>query len=190
VYDHPFLAVLLELTKPGIDQSNLAERESQVQLMASIYAKASQTLIWLGEETSDVKGWARASYAIRKFFPDGAFRENVESLTQERREFQKYHARRLLLGLDNIYSTVHAIAIGNLYMRPWFRRKWVIQEVVKSHCPVLVCGNERVPWRVWEENAFYFFRYGFPIKLLISFLEEYAEIPLQIRVAFIYLEER
>ena|ERR1700761_9583881 len=126
MYDYPCLTMLSELTKSGINQNNQDERASQVQLMASIYTKASQTLIWLGEETSDVKGWARASYAIRKFFPDKAFSENVRSLVQERREFQKYHARRLFLGLDNIFTTVHGVSIGNLHMRLWFRRKWVI----------------------------------------------------------------
>ena len=36
-----------------IDQSNILERNSQVAFMGTIYANASQVLIWLGEEDSE-----------------------------------------------------------------------------------------------------------------------------------------
>src|SRR5580700_5121291 len=36
-----------------INQENITERNSQVQLMKSIYEKASRVLVWLGEEADD-----------------------------------------------------------------------------------------------------------------------------------------
>jgi hypothetical protein len=127
--------------------------------MAMIYARAERTLIWLGEETSDVKGWARAPYAYQRFFAEDPFTKDLSRLPQDKDAFRKYQAKRLMLGLDNAFTTVHGLASSNIHMRSWFTRKWVIQEVVKSRHPVLVCGSERVPWEMWENNTVHMFRY-------------------------------
>jgi hypothetical protein len=36
-----------------IDQNNLEERSNQVQIMGSIFQKAKQVVVWLGEEEND-----------------------------------------------------------------------------------------------------------------------------------------
>jgi hypothetical protein len=127
--------------------------------MAMIYERAERTLIWLGEETSDVKGWAMAPYAYQKYFPEDPFKKDLSNLQQEKDVFRKSLAKRLILGLDNAFTTVHGLAASNLQSRSWFTRKWVIQEVVKSRHPILVCGSERVPWEIWENNTVHMFRY-------------------------------
>src|SRR2546423_1242160 len=41
-----------------IDQSNVKERSHQVTLMRRIYQQARETLVWLGEETEEIRnGW-------------------------------------------------------------------------------------------------------------------------------------
>jgi hypothetical protein len=127
--------------------------------MFKIYKKASSTLIWLGEETSDVKGWARAAYAYRRHFPAESFTENTTSLKQERDIFRRQQSKRVLLGLDNVFTTIHGTALCNIHMRPWWSRKWIVQEVVMSRNPILVCGDVKVPWSVWDDNISYMHRY-------------------------------
>ncbi|KAJ0335971.1 hypothetical protein COL154_013373 [Colletotrichum chrysophilum] len=48
-----------------INQQDISERSQQVRMMGDIYAAAFVTVIWLGEESSDVKmafGWLRRGY--------------------------------------------------------------------------------------------------------------------------------
>jgi hypothetical protein len=54
-----------------VDQSNLVERNEQVQLMAKLYQEAIQVVIWLGEEEEDtklafrmIKVWASAAVEV------------------------------------------------------------------------------------------------------------------------------
>ncbi|EAW13708.1 HET domain-containing protein [Aspergillus clavatus NRRL 1] len=114
-------AALLHLRDPVIDrvmwidaicinQDDLEERGSQVQLMARIYTKADRVVVWLGQaaEHSDV-----AMEAIRA----AASRENVPK-----------------------YDVPLGEGIQEVLGRPWFRRIWVLQEVAAARQIRLHCG--------------------------------------------------
>ncbi|KAL6707476.1 hypothetical protein ACN47E_004046 [Coniothyrium glycines] len=93
-----------------IDQFTVDERNHQVGLMASIYAQATEVLIWLGTEAdgSDV-----AMAAI-----------NAGSEGVERRSVQ----------------------VQALFQRPYWRRLWILQEVLMSKSASVLCGNKRCGW--------------------------------------------
>jgi hypothetical protein len=124
--------------------------------MGDIYRKASETFIWLGESKNNEKGWAASALAYRRHFPDKPYRyHETEKIQHEKETFRKKQTYRLLLGLDNTYTTVHGASGASILSRSWFTRKWVIQEVMNSKNPILVCGEESIPWGVLEGNIGY-----------------------------------
>ncbi|KAF4448395.1 hypothetical protein F53441_8203 [Fusarium austroafricanum] len=98
----------------GNSKSSKDERGKQVQLMAEVYCKARQVIVWLGEgtpETDDAIERIRAA-AQRDDVPAGQ-----ESIPQP---------------------------IKSLLERPWFRRVWVLQEVAAAQHIVILCGASQI----------------------------------------------
>ena len=113
------------------NQEDIDERNHQVLRMGDIYRNAHRTLIWLGEEedNSDLAfsylcHWSDVGLeAVNKGFGE-AFRQ-----------------------LDPMLLDPHGCkAMEDLFMRPWWRRIWVIQEVLLSDSILLLCGNRRCSW--------------------------------------------
>jgi hypothetical protein len=100
-----------------INQSDEAEKSTQVKRMADIYQKAQCVLIWLGEE-----GWTSKqamkfiSQVNRQSFP-------WDGLWWKKDEFA---------------------AFNHILDRPWFRRRWVIQEAAYSANAFIYCGDRQV----------------------------------------------
>ena len=117
-----------------INQENVQERNSQVQLMATIYSKAAKVIIWLGEEKENSKN---AFQLIR----------TISAFTQEHPNIVLKEANLESYGLppwrDNIW-----LAFGAILHRPWFTRVWVIQEVVMSSNAMVACGSEWISWDI------------------------------------------
>jgi hypothetical protein len=105
--------------------SDNEEHSLQVQSMTSVYANASQTLIWLGETSGLamsslelvcqlVNGWDERKLAHIWTVDENTFKEEFHKLTGafDRSECSK--------------------GFRNLFDLSWFTRKWVIQEVALS----------------------------------------------------------
>ncbi|KAG6361226.1 hypothetical protein INS49_009450 [Diaporthe citri] len=135
-----------------INQGDTAERNAQVRMMGDIYARATSTLIWLGEEDDDV---ARGMTWLQRFvnarmvlyaedtetvIPTIFGRVGVNTSAETEKALQSAFGERQ----DEAYRE-----IWMLLRRPWFARKWVIQEVAKSteHEMVLVSGSKRLAWK-------------------------------------------
>ncbi|TDZ58568.1 Heterokaryon incompatibility protein 6, OR allele [Colletotrichum trifolii] len=103
-----------------IDQLNIPERNRQVSLMGSIYTTAHNTVIHLGDLTLD----AAAVLAATPRLPW----KGVSDLGEK-------HAAEIA---DH--------ALRDLLSRTWFKRVWVLQELVLSKDPWVQCGEERVRW--------------------------------------------
>ncbi|KAF5609133.1 het-domain-containing protein [Fusarium pseudoanthophilum] len=98
-----------------IDQSNTNERGKQVRIMAEVYCKARQVIVWLGEAASD------SDVAMQKI--------------SEVAEGHVIPAKQ-----DNTIPE----SIASLLKRPWFRRVWVLQEVAAAQHVLLVCGASQI----------------------------------------------
>ncbi|OLN81925.1 Heterokaryon incompatibility protein 6, OR allele 12 [Colletotrichum chlorophyti] len=103
-----------------INQEDDPERSSQVRMMGRIYSTAHNTVIHLGLLTSEAC--------------------HVLSLAP----------RKSCEVASNLTSTdtreVIAQAVGDLLSRAWFKRVWVLQELVLSRDPWVQCGNRRIRW--------------------------------------------
>lgn len=99
-----------------INQLNPKERSQQVRLMGSIYAAATNTVIYLGESDpySD-----RAMEALRDV-------SSLYTLTYD--------------------ETIKNCIVSSILSRTWFTRVWVLQELALSQNPIIQCGQSRVNW--------------------------------------------
>jgi hypothetical protein len=129
-----------------IDQENLIERSSQVQMMDRIYDSASGVVVHLGEETPG----SRVLFA----------------------EFAEANVARLH-GRQQPWPNSQIVAeLEQLIQRPWFRRVWVLQEVRGKRTVTFMCGSSCAPYQVVRDSLFGYDKLGafivkvvFPIAL-------------------------
>lgn len=106
-----------------IDQKNLKERNKQVPRMDKIYGNAKSVCIWLGDADDESR---RAMHFIK---------HQVLSIW----EFDKL--------IENREMARQWHAFINLMKRPWFSRRWVVQEIALSPSGgTLYCGKDAVSW--------------------------------------------
>lgn len=100
-----------------INQSDIDERNSQVQIMPLIYSNASIVLIWLGVKDSYID---TAWNLLEKWH----FGTIPQRITEDE-----------YLGLEKVFQKPS-----------WWTRLWVVQEVVFARACILQCGNRVLPW--------------------------------------------
>lgn len=137
-----------------IDQSNVSERNHQVGLMKSIYTMASHVNIWLGQERDD------SDLAI-KFLTRTA----------------KRGLKPALHGFRQIWNRKIGQAMLDLYERPYWRRMWIIQEIIHAENLTVWCGKGSFEWEAAEslylslktlEDTAWFAHHPYAIQVLQS----------------------
>ncbi|KAK7932155.1 hypothetical protein PG985_002867 [Apiospora marii] len=104
-----------------INQADHEERNHQVQMMSRIYNNAQQVCVWLGQDNDD-------STTAISFIREIMLLENFDAISEKKENAHKW--RSLLL----------------LMQRPWFSRKWVVQEIALARVATIYCGNDEIPW--------------------------------------------
>ncbi|KAH7071640.1 heterokaryon incompatibility protein-domain-containing protein [Paraphoma chrysanthemicola] len=109
-----------------INQEDLAERARQVSHMDQVYKRASLVWVWLGDGDA---------------FSDLAFGE-IHHLAQ-RRDWDGAVPQRVLE--EELAQNPQGWgAISELLYRPWFRRMWIIQEVLCARRGTMICGQDTI----------------------------------------------
>lgn len=109
-----------------IDQTNLPERNQQVQMMGEIYTHCEVTIAWLGQ------GIAEADSTL-------PFVRGISSLT--RSELQDYYVGHDRRQRQQAWKSVYVLS----NLRYW-SRVWIVQEVLKPKLILLVYGEHELPW--------------------------------------------
>ncbi|KAI9768287.1 MAG: hypothetical protein M1839_004151 [Geoglossum umbratile] len=120
-----------------IKQDDDEEKGAQIRLMAEIYRKATEVLVWLGPSKSfrETRGLhlmlqlISLSGALRTAGAPSGFLETA--LSDE-------------IGLK---------ALGDMFNNPWFERMWIIQEVTVGDPILVMCHGLRVGWDVISKAA-------------------------------------
>ncbi|KAF3762093.1 HET-domain-containing protein [Cryphonectria parasitica EP155] len=145
-YNKAVLAIVSTLVQPGatlylwidavcINQNDLDERANQVTLMGQVYSRARQVVVFVGEADDD---------AARALDLAGDF-NRFRSIVGDHLNFSgqdELAAACLRAGLDRQVW----LYLLRLFLRPWFYRYWVIQEVVLGTNPVMICGRHAASW--------------------------------------------
>ena len=109
-----------------INQRNIAERSVQVMHMGEVYTKAASVIAWLGEESND----SNLAFDALNALPT---------------DFLQHWDPQKNAKLDMTALEPKCIsAIGSLFLRPWWRRMWTVQESILGPAMSLVCGNQQV----------------------------------------------
>ncbi len=106
-----------------INQNDMQERSQQVPRMDKIYGNALSVCVWLGEEDEDSK----------------LAMDFIKNKMVDLWKFDKL--------LDNPAMARQWAALVALMKRPWFSRRWVIQEIAMASRGILYCGKESLPWK-------------------------------------------
>ena len=125
----------------SINQDDDAEKSDQIPKMLDIFCNAVNVCIWLGET------------------------ESVNNLQGARDPLDFISTIVNLKLLDNIVASEDGdeeiaasfVAFGNLLKRPWFRRRWVIQEVSASNRASVQCGAKKINWIDFADAVQLFF---------------------------------
>jgi hypothetical protein len=128
-----------------INQEDLAERSSQVQIMPAIYKSARGVLIWLGEE-ADRSG---IIFDYLETIGDDVIRSNLTEFAQYYHLDPSWSEQRSSwIDLHQVFpehSESHE-ALLRFLARPWFRRAWIQQEASANPQTTVYCGSRSVTW--------------------------------------------
>lgn len=121
--------LLLWIDAICINQGDEKEKSVQVAMMAEIYSKAEDVLIWLGKEYN-------ASSMAMDFIPTILDLEHSDVLiSKEPKQWT---------------------ALADLMKREWFSRRWVVQELVLAKNRYLYCGDKSLNWSDFERAISFF----------------------------------
>lgn len=121
-----------------INQDDIREKTQQVNMMDQIYKAADTTVIWLGREDHHTK---TAVQFILKLYPILDKLQHTKIPTYQAMSLEGYMARGLPYIAQHEWD-----ALASIYLRQWFQRVWVIQEVALAQNVVCFCGPHQIPW--------------------------------------------
>ncbi|OTA68540.1 HET-domain-containing protein [Hypoxylon sp. EC38] len=125
-----------------INQNDNDERGRQVRRMKDIYSKASQVLIWLGEECDDSNiGIAAASdiaHACHQYTSDGGSLRTIS--------FYEESTQKLFGKFRDSSQFPRLSAFAKIIRRLWFTRVWVVQELALATQATVFCGTSSISW--------------------------------------------
>ncbi|KAK5110699.1 hypothetical protein LTR85_000742 [Meristemomyces frigidus] len=125
-----------------IDQHNPREIDPQFAMMSDIFSHASRVCIWLGEETENSK--LAFDFISTKLSDIDSFDE----ITTRPKYADRWRALAVLMN------------------RPWFTRRWVVQEISLAKEATLYCGKSSVDWTTFELAVALFERVATTLNLL------------------------
>lgn len=134
-----------------INQADLDERNSQVRIMPEIYSKASCVLVWLGHD-KDPESQIMLRY--------GTVKEIIRRVNKRAKKLRKLERQWLVslreFVLDDLYdwempdggilSIADVRLVLSCFLRSWFSRAWVIQELSLARKIRIFLGDEEFEW--------------------------------------------
>ncbi|KAE9369094.1 HET-domain-containing protein [Stipitochalara longipes BDJ] len=133
-----------------INQFDPEEKSHQIPLMEEIYRKASNVLIWLGNESEGSKEVVDyLTHIGNRFLERGGpiLEPKVEQHCEE-------HGAMNKVLWEEVYCDVEMMKKTDvIWKRSWFSRRWVIQEVAFAKKATLFCGMAEIDWDVFAMAA-------------------------------------
>ncbi|KAE9971741.1 hypothetical protein BLS_004319 [Venturia inaequalis] len=116
-----------------INQGDVIERGNQVSIMGDIYGHTTRTVVWLGSGGEDSK---RAFKICEQLAKEAIMLESNLDPSTDNLSFPEYDKNDSCL--DNLVDDC-----------PWWRRVWIVQEIILATDALLVCGSNEIDWKVF-----------------------------------------
>ncbi len=122
----------------SINQNDIPERGSQVQIMREIYSSASKVVAWLGESNEgDERGLKIVEYLAER---------NRDSVEDFQEGFYRKTPEELGIMLITQFQTDDWYGLRKIWDRPYWKRVWVVQELAVSYGKaVMAIGHQSYP---------------------------------------------
>jgi hypothetical protein len=149
-----------------INQSDVAEKESQVQLMRTIFSNAQRTLIWIGdvEEKQAQKMSKFAIWSIKMGL--SIFKRRVDHINSPQVPLWDVVEGRYR-SLAPFSSEFYLELVGMLRM-PWFQRAWIVQEVAVSRKATIFWGSSQYDWDDVIRALKFMCKANFPLAFIVT----------------------
>jgi len=119
-----------------INQADIVERGEQVQLMDKIYRQAASVIVWLGAASKNSSAAFRLIHQLHTIAEATSLEDRDKPLITAEIERSELPAR---------YNADWE-ALDSIFWRAWFKRVWIIQEVVVARSAVVFCGGDSIHW--------------------------------------------
>lgn len=134
--------VLLWIDSVCINQADLAEKSSQVNLMGQIYKKAARVIVWLGKDSrGDHKEVEKSICHLAELADKPMLDERVNPFTDDDTDLAR-------IGVSG-WNNATWITLAFFFGRSWFRRIWCVQEVLlqkEAEEVVVLYGDILLNW--------------------------------------------
>lgn len=130
-----------------INQEDILERNSQVQLMGDVYSNASKVAAYVGDASKE--NLAAVQTLTKKIHANYLIMEAGQSLTNAG---LKQKMKRVLTRKNSSYGTSEEWNAFHRFLdQPYFSRCWVLQEVVLGHDVEIWFGDVSFPYDILFE---------------------------------------
>jgi hypothetical protein len=119
-----------------VNQENIPERNHQVNMMREIFAGAAFVMVWLGPESVDSN---LAMVSLQSSSPDS-------NLPMDSVQFTSGEPKLSSPAWSTWAEEPKRNAIVSLLKRNYWRRVWIIQEIIKARALLITCGNASLFW--------------------------------------------
>ncbi|KAF2256101.1 HET-domain-containing protein, partial [Trematosphaeria pertusa] len=116
-----------------LNQEDAAEKDTQVRLMGEIYQEATKVCIWLGE-SKETDGVPQVLRALKTVAIRIRHKDRSGMAAQQREE------------LISVCGSEYRPMFRDFFSRPWFGRRWVLQEAVFGRDVMVRCGHHKLNW--------------------------------------------
>ncbi|KAI1457281.1 heterokaryon incompatibility protein-domain-containing protein [Annulohypoxylon moriforme] len=139
---HPSTPRVLWVDAICINQDDNDEKSHQVGMMGNIYKGCTNCIIWLGESAEKPEADVRSTAAVRAIELLGLLASDQH--LQDLPCFKAVKGQRT--DIVKKYED-HFAALGQLLDLPWWRRIWVIQELVLPRKVTFLYASEQLPYQ-------------------------------------------
>ncbi|KAL7934749.1 heterokaryon incompatibility domain-containing protein [Trichoderma chlorosporum] len=131
-----------------IDQQNIVERNSQVANFPKTYAGATSVLVWLGPD--DILNHGRLCLDFFTQLAALILEDPKYGSDNDQRSWRKRFKINQAVSAFLSNEESQPPAITSLFQRSWFKRRWIIQEVVLAKDVWVHYGTTSIPWSTFE----------------------------------------
>jgi hypothetical protein len=155
-----------------INQSDDAEKATQIPLMISIFQYAKRVLAHISSDVGQEKD-LRTLLHWTKSIQDATFRNIRGGKTSRARELDRVRRMEEDLPWHRLKSDNQALRQSARFLGArWFTRLWIIQEVVFNAEVIIVCGVVQTTWTNFANAVYCLHGYLTPLDVLESYYSD------------------